>query len=84
LGATGAAWFIPDPKHVVLLSWAVVLGINSLGLTLGHMYYISNDVRVPSDRVTFPRWPRIIVDALSVISFIAATRLLAMYVSRNI
>jgi hypothetical protein len=84
LGATGAAWFIPDPKHVGLLAWAVVLGISSLGLTLGHMYYISNDVRVPSDIATFPRWPRMITDALSVLSFLVATVLLSMYIGRNL
>ena len=87
LGATGAAWFIPDSKHLGLLVGAVLLAISSLGLTLGHMYYIASDVRGLSLRWSY--WNDIagvfrhITDALSVVSFLAATVLLTLYISSN-
>lgn len=84
LGASGAAWFIPEPKHVELLGAAVVLGILSLGVTLAHMYFIANFVRVPSDTGRSFVLARLLADASSVLSFVAATGFLAMYLSRNI
>jgi hypothetical protein len=84
LGASGAAWFIPEPKHVELLSLAVVLGIFSLGITLAHMDFIANFVRVPSDTGRSFVLARIIADATSVLTFVAATGFLSMYISRNI
>jgi hypothetical protein len=84
LGASGAAWFIPDPKHVWLLGFAVVLGITELGFTLNYMSLIANDVRRPSDIATFRRWPRDSSLLLSATTFVVATFLLSAYLIYNI
>jgi hypothetical protein len=47
LGASGAAWFIRDPKHVWLLGFALVLGITSLGFSLNHMNGIALELKNP-------------------------------------
>jgi hypothetical protein len=84
LGASGAAWFIPEPKHVWLLGLAVVLGITSMGQALAHMSLISNDVRRPSDIRTFTRWPRDSSDLLSTATFTVASFFLSAYLIYNI
>jgi hypothetical protein len=86
LGATGAAWFVPDPKHVWTLGFAVTFGIMSLGFALSHMNGIAFDLKSHSDR-TWSEWRRFLLrdsfSQLSLISFTLATFFLIAYLIYN-
>jgi hypothetical protein len=86
LGATGAAWFVPDPKHVWTLGFAVAFGITSLGFALSHMNGIANDVKRYPDRM-WSAWRSFLLrecfSLLSLISFTAATFFLIAYLIYN-
>lgn len=87
LGASGAAWFIQDPKHVWLLGLALVLGITSLGFALNHMNAIATDLRRQPDR-TWSAWRRFLLrdgaTLLSAALFTVATFCLSVYLIFNI
>jgi hypothetical protein len=87
LGASGAAWFIQDPKHVWLLGLAVALGISGLAFTLNHMSGIALDLKPHPDR-TWSEWRRFLLresgNLLSIIFFSAATFFLSAYLIYNV
>jgi hypothetical protein len=87
LGASGAAWFIQDPKHVWSLGFALTLGLTSLGFALSHMNGIAFDLKRPSDR-TWSGWRRFLLregfSLLSFTTFIVATFFLTAYLIYNI
>ena len=87
LGASGAAWFIQDPKHVWTLGFALTFGITSLGFALNHMNGIAVDLKRHADR-TWSAWRRFLVrdsvSLLSLIFFTAATFFLIAYLIYNI
>ena len=86
LGASGAAWFIEDPKHVWLLGFALVLGIASLGHALNHMNGIALELKDP-DRL-WSAWRSFLLrdsaTLLSVLAFSVATFFLSAYLIYNI
>ena len=86
LGASGAAWFIPEPKHVWLLGFALVLGITSLGQALSHMTGIALELKNPGK--TWSTWRAFLLrdsaSLFSVLAFTAASFFLSAYLIYNI
>jgi hypothetical protein len=82
LGASGAAWFIPDPKHLWLLLLAFVLALFSLAATLQYMYSIATALGFPPSSPSVVRARRA-ADFISTFGVIVAIALLALYVVLN-